>query len=81
MADKISENLHLVTKMISRYYVPFLNIDDLISVGTIGLIKGINSYNEFNELCFEQYLENQVKQELENYIMSYLNQNNNGGKK
>ncbi len=40
----IERNLRLVAHIIKKYYSNYSEQDDLISIGTIGLIKGINSY-------------------------------------
>ena len=40
----IQHNLRLVAHIIKKYYSNYSEQDDLISVGTIGLIKGINSF-------------------------------------
>lgn len=41
----ISHNLRLVAHVIKKYYSNYSDQDDLISIGTIGLIKGINSFD------------------------------------
>ena len=41
----IERNLRLVAHIIKKYYSNYSEQDDLISIGTIGLIKGINSFN------------------------------------
>lgn len=40
----IEHNLRLVAHIIKKYYSNYSDQDDLISIGTIGLIKGINSF-------------------------------------
>lgn len=40
----VEHNLRLVAHIIKKYYTQTDDIDDLISIGTIGLIKGINTY-------------------------------------
>mgnify|MGYP003303811220 CR=1 FL=1 len=40
----VEHNLRLVAHIIKKYYTQSGDADDLISIGTIGLIKGINSY-------------------------------------
>jgi len=40
----IERNLRLVAHIIKKYYVQAADSDDLISIGTIGLIKGITTY-------------------------------------
>lgn len=41
----IEHNMRLVVHIIKKYYSNYSDQDDLISIGTIGLIKGINSFN------------------------------------
>ena len=41
----IERNLRLVAHIIKKYYTQTSDQEDLISIGTIGLIKGISSYN------------------------------------
>ena len=40
----IERNLRLVAHIIKKYYTQTSDQDDLISIGTIGLIKGVSSY-------------------------------------
>lgn len=40
----IEHNLRLVAHIIKKYYTQNGDQDDLISIGTIGLIKGINTF-------------------------------------
>lgn len=41
----IERNLRLVAHIMKKYYTQTADQDDLISIGTIGLIKGISSYD------------------------------------
>ncbi len=41
----IEHNLRLVVHIIKKYYANYSDQDDLISIGTIGLIKAVNSFN------------------------------------
>ncbi len=41
----IEHNLRLVVHIIKKYYASYDSQDDLISIGTIGLIKAINTFN------------------------------------
>ena len=41
----IEHNLRLVAHIVKKYYSQNADQDDLISIGTIGLIKGISSFN------------------------------------
>lgn len=40
----IEHNLRLVAHIVKKYYTQTGNQDDLISIGTIGLIKGISTF-------------------------------------
>ena len=42
----IERNLRLVAHIAKKYNIPNLEADDLISIGTIGLIKGINTFKK-----------------------------------
>ena len=41
----IERNLRLVAHVCKKYTFSGIDQDDLISIGTVGLIKGINSFN------------------------------------
>lgn len=41
----VEHNLRLVAHIVKKYSNPSRDTDDLISIGTIGLIKGISTYN------------------------------------
>ena len=43
-AKLIEHNLRLVAHIIKKYYTQSGDQDDLISIGTIGLIKGVSTY-------------------------------------
>lgn len=40
----IEHNMRLVAHIIKKYYTQAAEQDDLISIGTIGLIKGVSTY-------------------------------------
>ena len=40
----IEHNLRLVAHIVKKYYTQTGDVDDLISIGTIGLIKAVNTY-------------------------------------
>lgn len=42
----VEHNLRLVAHIVKKYYNLERDMDDLISIGTIGLIKAINTYND-----------------------------------
>lgn len=41
----IHHNLRLVTHIIKKYYSNYSDQEDLMSIGTLGLIKGINTFD------------------------------------
>ena len=42
--ELVEHNLRLVAHIIKKYYTSAEDTEDLISIGTIGLIKGVNTY-------------------------------------
>ena len=51
----IEHNLRLVAHIVKKYYTTYPDQDDLISIGTIGLIKAIDSFNIENGARFATY--------------------------
>jgi len=51
----IERNLRLVAHVCKKYSWAGTEQDDLISIGTIGLIKGINSYNPDKNIKLATY--------------------------
>ena len=51
----ILHNLRLVAHIVKKYYISYKDQDDLISIGTIGLIKAIDSFNPENGARFATY--------------------------
>ena len=64
----IEKNLRLVAHVCKKYNIPNIDQDDLISIGTIGLIKGINSFNLNKGVRLATY----VARCIENEILMYL---------
>ena len=64
----IEKNLRLVAHVCKKYNIPNLEQDDLISLGTIGLIKGINSFNINKGVRLATY----VARCIENEILMHL---------
>ncbi|HBL85121.1 MAG: hypothetical protein A2Y17_02125 [Clostridiales bacterium GWF2_38_85] len=54
-AKLIEHNLRLVAHIVKKYYTTSKDQDDLISIGTIGLIKAIDSFNPDNGTRFATY--------------------------
>lgn len=64
----IERNLRLVAHVCKKYSNSNVNIDDLISIGTIGLIKGINSYRVDKGVKLATY----VSKCIDNEILMHL---------
>ena len=64
----IEKNLRLVAHVCKKYNIPNLEQDDLISLGTIGLIKGINTFKLDKGVRLATY----VARCIENEILMYL---------
>ena len=60
----IEHNLRLVAHVVRKYYITSKNTDDLISVGTIGLIKAIDSFNDTNGTKFATYAAKCIQNEI-----------------
>lgn len=52
----IERNLRLVAHVAKKYATSKVDQDDLISIGTIGLIKGINSFNPEKKTRLSTYV-------------------------
>ena len=65
----VEHNLRLVAHIIKKYYTQTNDIEDLISIGTIGLIKGINTYKPDKGIRLATY----ASRCIENAILSHRN--------
>lgn len=52
----IEHNLRLVAHIAKRFEDKNISTDDLISIGTIGLIKGIDSYDDSKKIKITTYI-------------------------
>ena len=66
----IERNLRLVAHICKKYNVPNLEMDDLISIGTIGLIKGINTFNLDKNVRLATYASRCIENEVLMYLRS-----------
>ena len=64
----IEHNLRLVVHIAKKYFSPDIEQDDLISIGTIGLIKGVESFNAEKGTRFATY----ASRCIENEILMYF---------
>lgn len=66
----VEHNLRLVAHIIKKYYTQANDIDDLISIGTIGLIKGINTYRPDKGVRLATYASRCCENEILMYFRS-----------
>ncbi len=63
--DKLIEhNLRLVSHIVRKYYGSSRSSEDLVSIGTIGLIKAIDSFNIENGARFATYAARCIQNEI-----------------
>ena len=60
----IEHNLRLVAHIIKKYYTSEADQDDLISIGTIGLIKGVSSYRPDRGVRLATYAARCIENEI-----------------
>jgi len=60
----IEHNMRLVAHIIKKYYTPDSDADDLISIGTIGLIKGISTYRPDKGVRLATYASRCIENEV-----------------
>lgn len=70
----IEHNLRLVVFIARRYESTGVNIEDLISIGTIGLIKGINTFRRDKNIKLATYASRCVENEILMHIRKISNQ-------
>lgn len=66
----IERNLRLVAHVCKKYNTTNIDQDDLISIGTIGLIKGINSFKSGKNTKLSTYVSKCVDNEILMYLRS-----------
>ena len=66
----IEHNLRLVAHIVKKYYTGTKNPEDLMSIGTIGLIKAIDSFDVSNGARFATYASRCVQNEILMYFRS-----------
>ena len=60
----IEHNLRLVAHIIKKYYTQDRDQDDLISIGTIGLIKGVSTFKADKNVRLATYLSRCIENEI-----------------
>lgn len=70
--DKLIEhNLRLVVFLAKKYDTTFYDLEDLVSIGTIGLIKGVNTYKLGKNIKLATY----CSRCIDNEILMFLRKN------
>lgn len=69
--ELISHNLRLVVYLAKKFENTGVSVEDLISIGSIGLIKGINTFNPNKKIKLATY----ASRCIENEILMYLRRN------
>ena len=72
----VEHNLRLVAHIIKKYYTQTADQEDLISIGTIGLIKAVNTFRPDRNIKLTTY----ASRCIENAILSQQNKLNSEAK-
>ena len=67
----ILHNLRLVAHIVRKYYAASKNQEDLVSIGTIGLVKAVDTYNAGNGTKFATYAAKCIQNEI---LMNFRSQ-------
>ena len=70
----IAHNLRLVVFIARRFENTGTNLEDLISIGTIGLIKGVNTYRRDKNIKLATYASRCIENEILMHIRKTSNQ-------
>ena len=66
----VEHNLRLVAHVVKKYYSSGADTEDLISIGTIGLIKGVNTYRPEKGVRLATYAARCAENEILMYFRS-----------
>lgn len=66
----VEHNLRLVAHIIKKYYAQTADQEDLISIGTIGLIKGVSTYRPDKKVRLATYASRCIENEVLMYFRS-----------
>ena len=66
----VEHNLRLVAHIVKKYYANSEEQDDLISIGTIGLIKAINSFDDSKGIKLATFASRCIENEILMYFRS-----------
>jgi RNA polymerase sporulation-specific sigma factor len=71
-SELIERNLRLVVYIAKKFENTGINVEDLISIGTIGLIKAVNTFDPNKKIKLATY----ASRCIENEILMFLRRNN-----
>ncbi len=66
----IEHNLRLVAHIAKKYSSSSVDMEDLISIGTVGLIKGVNTFNPEKANSLAAYISRCIENEILMYLRS-----------
>jgi len=72
----VEHNMRLVAHIVKKYYAQSGDTDDLLSIGTIGLIKGVNSYRAEKGVKLATYASRCIENEI---LMHFRSQRKTAG--
>ena len=72
----VEHNLRLVAHILKKYYAQTDDMDDLLSIGTIGLIKGIDSFKPEKNIRLATYCSRCIENEV---LMHFRSQRRRSG--
>ena len=72
----VEHNLRLVAHILKKYYAQTDDADDLLSIGTIGLIKGINTFKPEKNIRLATYCSRCIENEV---LMHFRSQRKRSG--
>jgi RNA polymerase sporulation-specific sigma factor len=72
----VEHNLRLVAHIVKKYYAQAEDVEDLISIGTVGLIKGINTYKADKGVKLSSYVSRCIENEI---LMTFRGNRKNAG--
>ena len=74
--ELVEHNLRLVAHIVKKYYAQADDVDDLISIGTVGLIKGVNTYKADKGVRLATYASRCIQNEI---LMHFRSQRKSAG--
>ena len=72
----VERNLRLVAHILKKYYAQTDDMDDLLSIGTIGLIKGVDSFKPEKNIRLATYCSRCIENEV---LMHFRSQRKRSG--